>query len=238
MCGRFQQDIQSAEVADYFRRLSVSPRTPNWKRFERWQTERREQAETWHQRRFNVTPTGIAVSALGGSEGLRFGPMTWGWQRDFLAKSRHLINARGEEAANKPTWSTALRARRCLIPATAFYEWRESDKQPYSFHQPGHEPFMIGALWERPADAEYAAFVLLTTEANALVTPIHHRMAHMLAPETWDAWLDPTTPFDDILALIRPYPIERMEAYPIRRRIAKAAETDPIIAEPCDEGTD
>jgi len=190
------------------------------------------------RRRFNVAPTNDVLAVLGGSRGIRAGVMTWGWHRHFLPKSRQLINARGEGAATKPTRAPALHARRCLIPATAFYEWRETDKQPFSFHRPDRAPFMIGALWERPTGSDDAAMVLLTTEANGVVLPVHHRMAHIVQEGDWQTWLDPDTPFEQVQAMIKPFPDAEMARHPVRRRISKAVEVGAEVAEQVAEGAD
>ena len=69
-------------------------------------------------------------------------------------KTGLLVNARGEEAATKPTFASALRLRRCLVPATAFYEWREADRQPFAYQRPDGLPYAIGGLWD-PTGAAY-----------------------------------------------------------------------------------
>jgi putative SOS response-associated peptidase YedK len=174
--------------------------------------------------RYNIAPTqGIPVARLAEDGRRTVSELRWGlipsWARDAkIAYS--LINARAETVAEKPAFRTAFKARRCLIPASGFYEWVPTGgkhKQPYHFHLKVGKPFAFAGLWERwhGGDGEpVESCSIITTEANAVVRPVHERMPVILAPDDFAAWLDPHTSVADLHALLRPYPEGEMAAAP------------------------
>ena len=130
------------------------------------------------------------------------------------------INARAETAADKPTFRSAMRKRRCLVPAYGFYEWLRQGKakQPFCFRLLDDRPFAFAGLWERwegPVGSVETCCIL-TTEANELVRPAHDRMAVMLDRTNFDQWLDPAEQDAEGLAwMLRPYRADAMRAYPV-----------------------
>ncbi len=156
-----------------------------------------------------------------------FAALHWGlvpsWARDAKNPS---TNARAETLVDKPTFRDALRSRRCLIPASGFYEWKVIGRarQPWLFRLRDEQPFAFAGLWEtwRSSDGEVlesCAFV--TTTPNVLMEPIHHRMPVILADSaTWDSWLDPRIGSIDTLSpLFRPFPAEAMTATAVSPRV-------------------
>jgi putative SOS response-associated peptidase YedK len=149
-----------------------------------------------------------------------------------------LINARSETAATKPTFRKALQSRRCLIPATGFYEWRKTgrQKQPYLFRLADGGLFAFAGLWEvgRNHDGNEAeACAILTTEANDLVRPAHDRMPVILDPSRYAEWLDPTLTDPSVFAdWLRPYPADAMTAYPVSPLVNSARHEGPECAQP------
>lgn len=142
--------------------------------------------------------------------------LRWGlipsWAKDAAIGNR-LINARGETVAEKPSFRSAFRRRRCLAPADGYYEWRAGTKakQPIHFHLTDHEPFALAGLWEywKPPDGgpPIESFTIITTEANRTAAAYHDRMPAILLPDAYARWLDPQ--FSDteaLTALIRPLP--------------------------------
>jgi putative SOS response-associated peptidase YedK len=134
------------------------------------------------------------------------------------------INARGETAAERPMFRSALRLRRALLPADAFYEWRRAGRarQPVRFSLRDGGLFALAALWERRTTPEgpLETACILTAQPNALVAEVHDRMPVILRPEDEDAWLDPDSPASRIAQLLVPYPAEGMSAHevpPLRR---------------------
>lgn len=239
MCGRFaNSDKPDVQAAYYIAKLTAKGWLPPG--FARRGAEPSAAGQDgpsdpgiagWHPT-WNAAPTQPLPVVLpdGGARALTL--MRWGWRRDFTRgddtaaaggarEGQLLVNARGEEAAGKRTWREALRTRRCLVPATAFYEWKEASRQPWAFTRSDRGPFAIAGLWE--PDGEGGAFILLTTVANAVVAPVHHRMACIVPREAHDAWLDPQTPAAAVAALIAPYPATAMRAWPVGTAVNRVA---------------
>ena len=150
---------------------------------------------------YNVAPTQeiLAISRHDGKNVLL--NYHWGlvpfWAKDLSIGNR-LINARSETVATKPSFRTAFKERRCLIPSNGFYEWKGSkgQKQPVFFSLPDDRPFVFAGLWEiwdnkGKEKTPYRSCTILTREASESVRPIHHRMPVILKPEAYDSWLDP-----------------------------------------------
>ena len=143
------------------------------------------------------------------------------WAQDPAIGNR-MINARAETAAEKPSFRTAMRRRRCLIVADGFYEWQKLGRlrQPMFIHLRSDRPFGIAGLWESWEGADHSSLescTLLTTAANEVVSPFHDRMPVIIAPEDYGRWLDPgVQTAEPILPLLRSYPEGAMEAYPVR----------------------
>ena len=162
----------------------------------------------------------------------------WGlvpsWADDPKIGNR-MINARAETAADKPSFRTAMRRRRCLIVADGFYEWQTIGKrrQPMYIHMRDGRPFAFAGLWESWEGADHSALescTILTTSANDLVRPIHDRMPVIIAPADYARWLDPAVQqAEPILPLLRPYPAEEMEAYAVSTRVNSPARDDERV---------
>ncbi len=148
---------------------------------------------------YNAAPSLVlpVVRLIGGS--LVAEPMTWGLVPNWWSKEElptHTINARAEEAADKPMWRDAARSGRALVPAVGYYEWKgaKAPKQPYFIHSADGDLLWLAGLWsewlhpDRPALMSYA---ILTTNASPSMSDLHHRMPVALPREAWDAWLDP-----------------------------------------------
>ena len=225
MCGRFT--ITSAPEA--IRALFRYPEQPNF------------------PPRYNVAPT-QPVPIVRLHEGRRqFALMRWGllpsWVKDPKAFTL-LINARGESVCDKPAFRAAMKRRRCLIPADGFYEWKaEGDrKQPYYVHAKSGAPLAFAGLWETwigPNGEELDTATIVTTEANRALEPIHHRMPVILAPESFDMWLD-TAQVDAIAAcaLIRPAPEDLLEAYPVSTAVNRVVNDNAKLLEPLAQGAE
>ncbi|NUP95079.1 MAG: SOS response-associated peptidase, partial [Planctomycetaceae bacterium] len=172
--------------------------------------------------RFNIAPTQkilVVVRDGATAPGLRVAWMRWGlvppWAKDPV-KGPPLINARAETVAEKPSFRSAFKRRRCLVPASGFYEWRAEGgrKQPYYIYAADGAPLAIAGLWEHwegPEGDVVESCTLLTTEANDLVRPIHDRMPVFLPPAAFADWLDPDIDQPGpLLALLAPYPAAAM----------------------------
>ena len=190
--------------------------------------------------RYNVAPTQEVAAVLAEDNERHLQMLRWGlipsWADD-PAIGNKMINARSETAAGKPSFRGAFKKRRCLILADGFYEWQKVNggKQPYYIHMEDELPFAFAGLWEvwDKHGEEIRSCTILTTDANDLVGEIHHRMPVILPPENYDLWLDPdireAEPLRDVL---RPYPGDFMDAYPVSRRVNKPSNDEPGCIEP------
>jgi len=196
--------------------------------------------------RYNIAPTqAAAVVRLTPADGGReLVLLRWGlvpsWSKD-PATGASPINARADTVAAKPSFRAAFRARRCLVPADGFYEWQapvsgKGPKQPYLIRRRASDPaqgtFAFAGLWERwqGAGQTIESFAIVTTDANATLRPIHHRMPVILDPRDYAAWLD----CDNMRAgdLLRPAPDDALVAVPISTRVNSVANDDPGVIEP------
>ncbi len=198
--------------------------------------------------RWNVAPTLDVYAVATGSDGTRrLGTFRWGlvpWFAKDPSGGAKMINARAETVAEKPAFRSAFRHRRCLIPADCFFEWEQrrgrGAKQAYAICRRDRQPFAFAGVWEewRPKGEDAAGeevlrtCALITTEANAVIAPFHHRMPVILAPEEYDRWLDPETPLGELEALLRPAPEDWLEAYPVSRHVNDPRADDPRVLEP------
>jgi putative SOS response-associated peptidase YedK len=164
------------------------------------------------RRRYNIAPTQEAPVVRAAAGGAREAAMLrWGlvpaWAKE-LAVGTRMINARAEGVEAKPAFRAAIRQRRCLVPASGFFEWKgvAGRKQPFAIRPAGRELFAFAGLWEtwKPADgAAVETFTIITTEANEAVAAIHDRMPVILPREAEDAWLEGNP--DEARALLKPY---------------------------------
>ena len=170
--------------------------------------------------RYNIAPTQSVLAVV--NDGQRRGEMMrWGlvpsWAKDVKVGAK-MINAVGETSAAKPAFRSAFRRRRCLVLADGFFEWRREGKQrvPMYFRQKSGEPMAFAGLWESwqsPGGERIRSCAILTTAANELMAPVHHRMPVILSAETEPLWLDPMTETPDTLEpLLLPAPPELLEA--------------------------
>jgi putative SOS response-associated peptidase YedK len=228
MCGRFLNKLPPAETARLFRTKNVAPNYPA---------------------RFNIAPTdpvlAVRWNAKTGErslDALRWGLIPYG-ARD-MSMSARLINARSETLATTPAFRDAFQRRRCLIPASGFYEWRKDGKAriPYAIVPEGAPLFAFAGLWENwrdpassaGADAPWVrSCAIVTGEPNALLAPIHNRMPVILPEDAWAQWLgEAPASAAELSQLLKPYPAERMRLYPVSPRVNSVKNDDPSLAAP------
>ena len=192
--------------------------------------------------RYNIAPTQpVAAVRLDQSGKEReFTYFSWGlipsWSKDPKIGSR-LINARSETAPEKPSFRNAFKRRRCLIPATGFYEWQKvgSGKQPMFIHAEDGSLFGLAGLWEIWSDAEGSVIqscTILTTEPNELMAPIHNRMPVIIDPQDYSMWLDPGPDPLEAMHLMRPYAVEKMAAYAVSTAVNNPRNENPDCIQP------
>lgn len=191
--------------------------------------------------RYNIAP-GQENPVVVVDEGARqLELMKWGlvpsWSK--TAKMEYpTFNARAEGIDTKSTFRGPLRQRRCLVPATGFYEWsgKGAKKQPYFIHLKEDALFSFAGLYDRCAlpDGEVLhTYTIITTTPNAAVAPLHDRMAVILRPEDEEEWLDPTvTDAHQVMRLLAPYPAEALALYPVTSRVNSVHNEGPDLLAP------
>lgn len=160
--------------------------------------------------RYNIAPASQVLVVHAPAGAALAASLRWGlvprWARDPVIGAK-LNNARAETVAEKPSFREAFRRRRCLIPASGFYEWRAQAgrKQPYYVHPAHGELFAFAGLWEtwRGPDGALQTCAIVTTDANATMEPIHDRMPVIVARRDYARWLNCTSG-NDVRDLLRP----------------------------------
>jgi putative SOS response-associated peptidase YedK len=172
----------------------------------------------------------------------------WGlvplWAKDVKI-GFSLINARAETVAVKPAFREALVKRRCLVPIDGFFEWQQDgpkgNKQPYAVaHKPDASgkrlPLTLAGLWERwrsPSGEILRSVSIVTTEANELLRPIHHRMPVILKPQDWPLWLgEGEATIEAVLALLQAYPDELLDIWKAPAAVGNVRNQEATLIEP------
>ena len=178
--------------------------------------------------RYNICPTQEApIVRPNGTGGRELVQMRWGPPGG--AGRGPLINGRGETVARLPVFRDSFRARRCLVPADSFYEWRQENgiRQPFRIGMKGGKVFAFAGIWSDEG------FTIVTTNANAKLAPIHERMPVILAADDYATWLD--TAKDDgraALNLLRPFPPDEVAFYRVGPHVNSARNDDPRCIAP------
>ncbi|MHA1211469.1 MAG: SOS response-associated peptidase [Candidatus Heimdallarchaeota archaeon] len=152
-------------------------------------------------------------------------PFKWGlipfWAKEPSIGTR-MINSRSETITEKPSFKTAFKNHRCLIPVDGFYEWQKTKvgpKQPYFIRMKDKQPFALASIWDcwkSPEEQIVESCSILTTEPNSIIEPIHKRMPVIIDQKDFDQWLNPENiAIDDLKALLKPYDAIKMDAYPV-----------------------
>jgi putative SOS response-associated peptidase YedK len=154
------------------------------------------------QPRFNLAPTQLAPIITANASGNEARLAMWGlvpaWSQNLSAAPR-LINARAETVAQKPAFRQAYRQRRCLVPASGFFEWQASasGKLPWYFQLGSSQTFCFAGLWEEwqpkkndDPSAAVVSYTILTVAAHGDMAGIHSRMPLILTQESEQAWLN------------------------------------------------
>ncbi|HPF70149.1 MAG TPA: SOS response-associated peptidase [Candidatus Krumholzibacteria bacterium] len=196
--------------------------------------------------RWNIAPTqdvaAVVPNPLGEGRLLRM--FRWGlvppWspEPDTGAK---MINARSETVREKPAFRDAFARRRCLVPVNGFYEWqkRGDGKQPFLFRRRDHDVFALAGIWERweyPGGRTLETCSILTTAANAVMRPVHHRMPVVVPEADWRLWfsLDEAQQ-EAVMSLLQPAPTDLLIAHPVSRRVNSPSCDEPACVEPVDD---
>jgi putative SOS response-associated peptidase YedK len=214
MCGRFALNENPSRLAEHFLLSGDVDLSPSW----------------------NIAPSSLICTINADMEERRhLHKMKWGlipsWAKD-AAIGNKLANARGETVAEKPSFRYAFKSRRCLIPASGFYEWKTEKgvKFPWYISLKSGDPMAFAGLWEvwHPKEGEtIESCCIITTDANTLMEPIHDRMPVILNPDQWAIWLSQQeNQADKLLPLIRSHESEAMQAWPVTRELNRVGLRD------------
>jgi putative SOS response-associated peptidase YedK len=177
--------------------------------------------------------------------------MRWGlipyWSKDSKI-GYSTINAKAETVATAPAFREAVRRRRCLVPADAFYEWQKLDpkhKQPFAIALASREPYGLAGVWERWKDPVSTTgewletFTIITTDANQVVAPLHNRMPVIIERKDYARWLGGDDSSQPPLDLLRPFPAEKMTAWKVNKSVGNVRnDAADLLETPAEEPPD
>ena len=206
MCGRFTLKAKPERIKAEFK-AAVLPEAAGFERF-------------------NIAPSQMIDAVLNNEKKRIVTQLKWGlvpsWAKDPDIGNR-MINARSETITEKPSFREAFKKRRCIIPSSGFYEWQKSasgGKQPYYFYLKEKEVFGFAGLYEEWIDNQTGELLetctIITTEANAVLKPVHDRMPVILAATDYDEWLDEKqTDTERLQRLLVPYSADAMASHTV-----------------------
>lgn len=222
MCGRFTREFSWRQVHDF---LDIT-----WPSIEEMGPA------------YKIAPTQhIPVCHLDNADHRRLSLMQWGFLPAWAtADTRPLINARSETVATSAMFRGAFKSRRCLVPASGFYEWKKlpddrAAKVPMYIRLINDPILCFAGIWEtsRPHGesnrAPVTSAAILTTRPNELMAGIHDRMPVIIPPDRFDAWLHPDT---NPKSFFEPFPAELMEAFPVSTRVNSPRNDDASLVRP------
>lgn len=191
--------------------------------------------------RYNIAPTQSHPIIRLSESGRECALARWGlvpsWAED-LKIGYSLINARAETVAEKPSFRTAFKRRRCLIPATGFYEWKKvgKRKQPFHIHRRDDGLMAFAGLWERweKGSEPVESFTIITTAANSLMARLHDRMPVILPRDLYSVWLDPDVELNALKAILQPLADDSLDADPVGSLVGNVKNDVPECLEPVD----
>ena len=190
--------------------------------------------------RYNISPSQtipvIRGSADGGDEMV---DMRWGlipyWSEEPKV-SYSTFNARAETLAEKPAFREPFRSRRCLIPASGFFEWKTDAgrKQPYYLTGVGDGGLAFAGLWDewRRPEESLLSCTIVVGRPNELVVGIHDRMVVILPEDAYAVWLSPRTSLHTVRSLMRSYPAARMRAWRVSAAVGNARNEGADLIQP------
>lgn len=194
--------------------------------------------------RYNVAPTQPVPVVINENGARHFRLMRWGFIPSWVKDPRKftlLINARAETVQEKPAFKNAIRRRRCLIPADGYYEWQNAGgrKQPYFIHPRAGGPIGFAGLaesWMGPNGEEMDTVAIITAEASAGMSVLHHRVPVTIAPERFEQWLDCSSDSaSEVMQLLAP-PLDGVfDWHPVSPAVGRVAIDDPQLILPISE---
>jgi putative SOS response-associated peptidase YedK len=222
MCGRFALTLSISELLELF---GIDPA----------QTQDLDFSAS-----YNIAPSQQVLGIRQSEDDTRIlKAYRWGlipsWAKDSSIGAK-MINARAETVAEKPSFKAAFRSRRCLIPASAFYEWSQVDAQklPYCIRRRDTVPIAMAGIWEswQGPQGPIRSCAILTTGANQILAPIHQRMPVILDAEEIERWLDPANSPTQLTPLLKPCAPELLEAFRVAPQVNNPRHNRPECLAP------
>ena len=223
MCGRFSN---TAKRESYEKEFKVGKLNP-----------------AIYQARYNIAPSQMIDVVRELESEKEVSQLKWGlvpsWAKDAEIGNR-MINARAETITEKPSFRDAFRKRRCIIPASGFYEWQKKGsgaKQPFYFYLNEKDVFGFAGLFEEWIDKETGELLetctIITTEANEVLKPVHERMPVILKANDYEQWLDTKeNNADRLQKLLVPYPAKEMDSHAVSTGINYPDADSPDLITP------
>ena len=207
MCGRFALKNPTKELQAYYQTTNTVE----------------------YAARYNIAPSLPVITIHGTPEKQRLmEPMRWGlvpsWAKD-PAIGNKMINARGETVDEKPSYRASFKRKRCIIPASGFFEWHTQTREPYYF-SPKEGFFSFAGLWDKwtsPDGSELLSCTIITTEGNQTLKPIHDRMPVILNKEALEAWLSDTLEVSLLKSYLKPYDDSLIQSWPVDKKVNNPA---------------
>jgi putative SOS response-associated peptidase YedK len=191
--------------------------------------------------RYNIPPTADIVAIRDDEEGRAGSLMRWGliawWAKDGK-KAPLLHNARAETITAKPIFTSSFFRRRCIIPATGFFEWKrlpDGRKQPFYISSMDGNPLSFAGIWDtaRVDGIRVDSCAIITTDCNALMQPIHDRMPVILREDDWETWLNPDILSDKVLLpLLKPFEPDLMQLWAVSLRVGSVKNQGEELIQP------
>ena len=214
MCGRFTLHTPAAQIRESFNLPDLPAREL--------------------KPRYNIAPNQDVAIIRDTGTGREMVMARWGlipgWSKESRTKYS-TINARIESVAEKPTYRTPFKRRRCLIPADGFYEWKQDagNKVPHHIRMQDGKVFAFAGLWDHweGEDADIESCTIIVMPANEVMQPIHERMPAIIAQQDYDVWLDSSvTDKQEIMQYLNSGPSIQLTAYPVSTRVNSAKNND------------
>jgi putative SOS response-associated peptidase YedK len=231
MCGRYYQTESAEVIKEVFGIKTPSSELPQF------------------SPRYNMAPMQMApvirLNSITHEKELIM--MRWGlipsWSKDNKSAS-FCINAKSESVSSKASFRSAFKSRRCLVPASGFFEWKKlnpKEKQPYKIAIKGEKVFGFAGLWESWVNPETNSpeetFTIITCEPNELVSELHDRMPVIVPKEHWDLWLSNENIDANLLqSLLRPHSDEKMYALPVSKAVGNVRNDSKDLLDEINEG--
>jgi putative SOS response-associated peptidase YedK len=220
MCGRFGLTANSKEIGRLFSVHNVPEVKPD----------------------YNIPPTRGVLGIRSSGKEREAHLFHWGlipsWAKDEKIGFK-LINARSETVASKPSFRSAYRTRRMIVPASYYYEWQKDGKEktPFLIRLKDAEIFGMAGLWEQWTSPQTGEVIdsctIITTDANNATRPVHDRMPVILHTTDFARWLgEEAADAEALTALLQPYPDKEMELYPVTREVGNPRFNLPESMEP------